>query len=160
MVCYNGRPARPLSRNIMSPLKFASLLAIYTLASVASLTSYAQQSQPKNQDAPPPPKLEKLEEGEQPPVTIRQQRNKQTITEKRAPGGEAKEVKVTKGKNTYYVKPKARPGCAMPGDCPGTESRATQWHVYEFNQKKKPKESEVQDAPPPAVAPEPAPEKK
>jgi hypothetical protein len=144
----------------MSPLKFASLLVLCASASVAALPAFAQQTQPKNQDAPPPPKLEKLEEGEPPAVNIREQKKKQTVTEQRAPGGEAKEVKVTKGKNTYYVKPKARPGCAMPGDCPGTESRATQWHVYEFNQQKKPKESEMQDAPPPAVAPEPAPEKK
>lgn len=120
----------------------------------------AQQAQPRNQDAPPPPKLEKLEEGEPPAVTIREQKDKQTITEKRAPGGQVKEIKVTKGKNTYYLKPNVAPGSALPGDGQSPHSRPAQWQVYEFGQKKKPAEPDADTAPPPPQVAPPAPTKK
>ena len=137
----------------MRRLTFASIFSLCIAALVAPLSANAQQSQPGNQDAPPPPKLEKLEEGQAPDVTIREPKSKQTITERRAPGGQVKEVTVTKGKNTYTVKPNVTPGSALPGDAQSPHSRPAQWEVYEFNNKKKPKESEVEDAPPPAVAP-------
>ncbi|MGZ5780888.1 MAG: DUF2782 domain-containing protein [Burkholderiaceae bacterium] len=146
-------------KNIMRTLKFASIFTVCAIAWIAPFSVSAQQSQPKNQDAPPPPKMEKLEEGEPPTVNIHEPKNKQTITEKRSPDGQVKEVKVTKGKNTYTVKPNVRPGSALPGDGQSPQSRPAQWQVYEFNNKKKPKESEIEDAPPPAVAP-PAPTKK
>lgn len=144
----------------MRTLKFASLFIVCAVALAASFSADAQQSEPKNQDAPPPPKLEKLEEGEAPAVTIREQKDKQTITEKRAPGGQVKEVKVTKGKNTYYVKPNVAPGSALPGDGQSPQSRPAQWQVYEFGKKKKPDESEVDVAPPPPTPAASAPTKK
>jgi hypothetical protein len=155
MVCYNGRLAFSLQRNIMRRLKFTSIFILCMAASAAPLSASAQQSQPKGQDAPPPPKMEKLEEGEAPSVTIREPKEKQTIKEQRAPGGQVKEVTVTKGKNTYKVKPNVAPGSALPGDAQSPHSRPAQWEVYQFNNKKKPQEADIQDAPPPAVAPPP-----
>jgi hypothetical protein len=139
----------------MCRLKFASIFTLCVAALVVPLSVIAQQSPSKGQDTPPPPKLEKLEEGEAPGVTIREPKSKQTITERRAPGGQVKEVTVTKGKNTYTVKPNVAPGSALPGDAQSPQSRPAQWQVYEFNNKKKPKESEIEDAPPPAIAPPP-----
>jgi hypothetical protein len=147
-------------RNIMRTLTSASLFfAIATILATPLLAS-AQQAPSERQDAPPPPKLEKLEEGETPSVTIHEKKRQQTITETRTPNGQGKEAKVTKGKNTYYVKPVVRPGSAMPGDAQSPQSRPAQWEVYEFKNHKKQKESEVEPPPaPPAVAP-PATEKK
>lgn len=144
----------------MRTSRFASLFIVCAAALTASVSAGAQQSQPKNQDAPPPPKMEKLEEGEPPAVNIREPKNKQTITERRSPDGQVKDVKVTKGKNTYTVKPNLRPGSALPGDAQSPQSRPAEWQVYEFKNKKKTKESEIQDAPPPALAPAPEPTKK
>jgi hypothetical protein len=146
----------------MRTLKFVTVLSVYAIASIASLSAGAQQAPAKGQDAPPPPKLEKLEEGEPPSVTVRDQKNKQTITEKRAPGGQVKEIKVTKGKNTYYLKPNVAPGSALPGDAQSPHSRPAQWQVYEFGgKKKKQKPADTEAAPaPPAIAPSPAPAQK
>lgn len=146
-VCYNERLASSLIRNNMRTLNFASLFTLFAGALLVSFATHAQQPPAPSQDAPPPPKLEKLEEGEAPGVTIREQKGKQTITERRAPDGQVKEVKVTKGKNTYYVKP--APGNALPGDGKTPQSRPAQWQVYEFGKKKKPDESAVDVAPPP-----------
>lgn len=162
MVCYNGRSAIFYQRNIMRTLKSASLFLILATVSAAPFLASAQQAQApsQRQDAPPPPKLEKLEEGEAPSVTIREKKGQQTITETRTPNGQGKEAKVTKGKNTYYVKPAVRAGSAMPGDAQSPQSRPAQWEVYEFKNHKKQKEADVEPAPaPPAIAPAP-PEKK
>ncbi|MGZ3159482.1 MAG: DUF2782 domain-containing protein [Burkholderiaceae bacterium] len=137
----------------MRTMKLASVFTLFMVTLAMSFSASAQQSPPKGQDAPPPPKMEKLEEGEAPGVTIREPKNKQTITEQRAPGGQVKDVKVTKGKNTYHLKPNVAPGSALPGDAQSPHTRPAQWEVYEFNAKKKPKASEIEDAPPPAVAP-------
>jgi len=148
MVCYNDRLAMSLQRNIMRTLKFASFFIVCAAALVVPFSAHAQQAQPQSLDAPPPPKLEKLEEGSAPGVTIREPKNQQTIKEKRAPGGKVTEIEVSKGKNTYYLKPNVAPGSALPGDVQSPQSRPAQWKVYEFNKKKKSKESQVDVAPP------------
>jgi hypothetical protein len=160
MVCYNDRLAFSFQRNIMRTLRFPLLFIVCAAVLAAPVSAGAQQSQSKNQDAPPPPKMEKLEEGEPPAVNIREPKNKQTIKERRSPDGQVKEVTVTKGKNTYTAKPVVRPGSALPGDAQSPQSRPAEWQVYEFKNKKKPKEAEIQDAPPPAVAPPTEPTKK
>jgi hypothetical protein len=160
MVCYNEYLDSSFQRNIMRTSRFTSFFIVCAAALTTSVSAGAQQSQPKNQDAPPPPKMEKLEEGEPPAVTIHEQKGKQIIKERRSPDGQVKEVQVTKGKNTYTVKPVVRPGSALPGDGQSPQSRPAEWQVYEFKNKKKPKESEIQDAPPPAVAPPSEPTKK
>jgi hypothetical protein len=124
-------------------------IAIYAI----SLTVAAQQ----------PPKLEKLEEGEAPAVTIRKPDQKSKIQEKRAPGGKVIEAKVTSGGSTYVVKPNDPAGSALPGDGQSNTMRAPQWEVKEFDlgrPKAKEKEDNQVDTLPPAPAAQTAPAKK
>lgn len=116
-----------------------------------SLTAAAQQ----------PPKLEKLEEGEAPAVTIRKPDQKSKIQEKRAAGGKVTEVKVTSGGSTYVVKPNDPAGSALPGDGQSNTMRAPQWEVKEFdfgrNKAKEQEDGQAAAVPPsPATAPAPA----
>lgn len=135
--------------NIMRSLKVLHLAAF--VASCASiLPATAQQG-----SAPPPPQLQKLEEGEEPTVTIRKPSDEHKIEEKRAPGGKVQEVKVTSGKSTYYLRPNTPAGSAQPGDQEGTSNRGAQWEVLEFDlSRRQAKEGETEqqqepDAPPP-----------
>lgn len=111
----------------MRSLKLLSLGAALVAANIISLPASAQQ--PSQQ----PPKLEKLEEGEAPAVTIRKPEQERKITEKRAPGGKVKEVKVTTGKSTYYAKPNDPAGSSLPGDAQSNTTRPAQWEVLEFD---------------------------
>lgn len=83
--------------------------------------------------APPPPQLERLEEGEEPAVTIRPPQREQRITQKRAPGGKVTEVQVTSGGSTYYLKANDQAGSTLPGDAQSNLIRAAQWLVLEFD---------------------------
>jgi hypothetical protein len=111
-----------------------------------SLSATAQQ----------PPRLEKLEEGEAPAVTIRKPDQKSRIQEKRAPGGKVTEVKVTAGGSSYVVKPNEGAGSAQPGDLQSNTIRPAQWEVKEFDlgrpKTKEQEEAQAADvpAPPPA----------
>jgi hypothetical protein len=122
------------------------IAALFLTVSVASfaipLTAVAQQSG----DAPPPPQLQKLEEGEAPEVNIRTPNQQRKITEQRANGGKVNEVKVTKGKNTYVLKSNDQAGGAVPGDGQASEMRAAQWPVLEFDWGRRDVEKEKQAA--------------
>ncbi len=125
----------------LTTLAIAGLFAMLATGSVS-----AQQPQT---DAPPPPKLEKLEEGEAPAITIRQPTTSSEITEKRAPGGEITEIKVKSGGSTYYLRPKQATGNPTSDDV-----SVPQWVIYEFDAGQQ--KSESKDKPQPARL-EPAP---
>lgn len=131
------------------------LLAALTLPAVAQ-----QTATPPTTPAPPPPKMEKLEEVSQPAVTVRSAPEQNRITEKRAPGGKRTEVKVTRGNNTYYLKPNDQPGSAQPGDAQATQSRPAEWRVMTFDGNSKLKEQSgaatVETATPPTPPAKPA----
>ncbi len=135
--------------NIMRTLKISSIFATATL--LAPLLASAQQS------APPPPVMEKLEEGQAPEVTIRAPKSGDaaTTTEKRAPDGTVTEVKVKTGKSTYVVKPVTRAGNSIPGDAQTPVTRPAQWEILEFNKDHKKKPNSTDDdlpaAPPPPL---------
>lgn len=120
-------------------------MAICIGAYAAPLLANAQQA-----SAPPPPKLEKLEEGEPPAVTIRKPEGEKKITEKRKQG-KIKEVKVQTGKSTYYLKPNEPVGSALPGDAESSSNRGAQFQVLEFGTPKPPKKVTAQ---PPVLAPQ------
>ena len=103
--------------------------------------------------APPPPELQKLDESNDPGITVRPSDGEQKVTEKRK-NGKTTEVKVQKGKNTYYVKPNEQVGSVLPGDTQATSTRPAQWVVKEFGKKKPAEERDVEGAP--AVPPPPA----
>lgn len=107
-----------------------------------------------------PPKLEKLEEGEAPTVTIRKPDQKGKIQEKRAPGGKVTEVKVTSGASTYVVKPNDPAGSSLPGDTQSNTTRPPQWQVKEFDlgrRQERKEGAEAETAQEAAVPPPPAP---
>lgn len=83
-------------------------------------------------DTPPPPRLEKLEEGDAPAVTIPGKSSEQQIQETRE-NGRVTSVRVTSGGSTYYVTPNAPKGSAQPGDVQSTSNRPAQWQIMEFS---------------------------
>lgn len=138
----------------MRTFKVWPIVTVCFFASAIPLQAAAQQ--PGKVDAPPP-RLEKLEEGEAPGLTVRPGSERQ-ITEKRQQG-KVTEVKVTSGGSTYYLKPNTPAGSAVPGDAQSDISRPAQWHVMEFdlNRPKDPKEAAA--APTPVALPVAPPKK-
>ncbi len=104
---------------------FLHLAAICALALLTAVPASAQEPATK---APPPPKLEKLEEGEAPAITIRQPSTASEITEMRGPGGEIKEIKVKSGGSTYYLRPRSTTATAA-----GDNISTPQWVIHEFD---------------------------
>lgn len=117
----------------MRPFRICLTASFCIAAHALSWPAFAQQENSASRQAPPPPRLEKLEEGEAPAVTIRPAPDKSTITEKRAPGGKRTEVKVTTGKSTYYVKPADEAGTALPGDAQSIAAKPALWEVMTFD---------------------------
>jgi hypothetical protein len=105
-----------------------------------------------------PPKLERIEEGSETPITVTpQQRNAKKITEKRE-GGRVTEVEVKTGKSSYTMKANPPGAISQPGDTTGGTLRPPQWKVLEFDLfKKKQKEREEADAATAAAPPPPPP---
>lgn len=130
------------SSYIMRTFKLWSLITISAAVIATPLLVSAQSTPPAKDIAPPPPQMQRLEEGEAPAVTIRQPDTKQKITEKKSQG-KVTEVKVQTGKSTYYAKPNDPAGSAMRGDGQSDTTRPVQFKVGEFGP---PKNKQVEDA--------------
>ena len=133
------------------------LLSALFLFSAAAMPVLAQQPGARA-DAPPPPRLERLEEGEAPAVTIPGGgQPERSITERREQG-RVTEVEVRTGRSTYVVKPLSPAGSALPGDTQANTNRAAQFKVKEFDLSKpedlkprpQPQAPQAPAAPPPA----------
>jgi hypothetical protein len=99
-----------------------------------------------------PPKLERVPEGADTPVTvIPSQRNEKKIVEKRV-GGQVTEVQVTSGKSSYTMKANPPDTVAQPDDPTSGKFKPPQWKVLEFDFGKK-----TQKEPAEATAEAPAP---
>jgi hypothetical protein len=133
------------------------LLGMLAHASLA----LAQQAQQPPSSAPP--KLERIEEGSDVPITVTPQQPAQRkgakINEKRE-GGQVTEVQVTSGKSTYTMKGTGPGSVVQTGDNTGSTLRPPQWKVMEFdlfNGKKKQSgevtDGQTADAPPPPPPP-------
>ena len=145
-------PTLTISQSIMHLPKLGFLLTACVAISTSMPMAFAQQ--PANA-APPPPRLEPLEEGEAPGVTINAPQQQQgSVTQKRAPGGNITETKVTKGRSTYYVLPNNPAGSSVRGDMESNSTRAPQWEVMKFDFRR---DKEVKDAAVEAAASTPAP---
>jgi hypothetical protein len=109
----------------------------------------AQAGLAQAQQAPstPPPKMERIEEGSDTPVTITpQNRSRTNVTEKRD-GGRVTEVEVKSGKSTYTMKANPASAVAQPGDSASGTLRPPQWKVFEFDLfRKQQKEREAAEA--------------
>ncbi len=105
-----------------------------------------------------PPKLERIEEGSDTPITVTPPKSGTSkITEKKE-GGRVTEVKVKSGPSTYTMKPNSPAGNAQAGDATSSTLRAPQWQVLEFDLSKK-KKTDKEDVPEAAPVPPPPPPK-
>ncbi|RJG02212.1 DUF2782 domain-containing protein [Noviherbaspirillum sedimenti] len=136
----------------MRQIRHYLLAGMWMAAATASLPALAQE----RAEAPPPPRLEKLEEGQAPAVTITPPSEKSTITEKRAPGGKRTEVKVKSGKSTYRVQPADEPGNAQQGDGQSIAAKPAQFEVLQFDMNREKKLQQQPVEPPPTLQPAPA----
>jgi hypothetical protein len=136
---------------MLRTLTLSPLLALCLLAHAGAALA---QSTPSSA----PPKLERIEEGSDTPITVTPPKGAtRKITEKKE-GGRVTEVKVQSGKNTYYMKPNVPAGNAQPGDAQSGAIRAPTWQILEFDLgKKKPKDKDEDPADTKPAPPPPAP---
>lgn len=110
-------------------MRIAKIWTILTLAASAAL-AFAPASA---QQAPQPPQnLQRLDDNENPATNIAPNSNDTTITQTREQG-KVNSVQVSKGKNTYYLKPNTPAGSAVQGDAQASGNRGAQWQVMQFN---------------------------
>ena len=128
---------------------FGKILLLGMLAH-ASL-AFAQQAPTQQSPNSAPPKLERVEEGSDTPITVtppkQPQRKGPKINEKRDANG-ATEVQVTSGKSSYTMKGAAPGSVVQTGDATGSTLRPPQWKVMEFDlfSKKQKQQKEGEDA--------------
>ena len=133
------------------PTLRARSLAIMLLSACTMLAANAMAQ--TRADAPPPPRLERLErleEGEAPAVTIPGRSTQQKIEDKRE-NGRITSTTVRTGGSVYTVTPNAPKGSALPGDLQSTSNRPAQWQIMEFSTD--PKKDAPGNAPAGPVAP-------
>jgi hypothetical protein len=107
--------------------------------------SFALAQQAQQPPSSAPPKLERIEEGSDTPITVTpQQRGGAKVNEKRE-GGRVTEVQVTSGKSSYTMKGTAPGSVVQTGDSTGSTLRPPQWKVMEFDLFKK-KQTDREDA--------------
>jgi hypothetical protein len=132
----------------MRTFKVWTIVALCVAAYAASPTSGAQQ----RADDAPAPAPEKLEEGDSPAVTLRRSEGNRSFIEKREQG-RVISTEVKSGNSTYYLKPNAPAGSALPGDAQSNTLRAAQWKVLEFDWNRGPEAKKAEaPAPPPLSA--------
>ena len=108
----------------------ALLLGTLALASLA----LAQQ---KPSAAPPPPQLERIDQGSDTPVTITPQKSNKNKISQTKDGGRVKEVQVSAGGSNYTMKG-VQPGSAADMNSQnGSSLHPPQWKVLEFGKRKK-----------------------
>ncbi|MEO5933817.1 MAG: hypothetical protein ABIQ08_09735 [Duganella sp.] len=105
-----------------------------------------------------PPKLEKLEEVADDPITVTgKPAPERQITERRDNSGNVVEATVKSGPSTYTLRPNHPVGSSLPGDAMSGPARGPQWTVMQFGGKKKKNPDDEAatdaDAPPPPPAP-------
>lgn len=126
------------------------LLALFLLAHAGSALAQTRPS-----DAPP--KLERIEEGSDTPVTIVPKRDQQRKIKETKDGGQVKEVQVTSGKSTYTMKGSNPASVAENSVGTGSTLRPPQWKVLEFDLSKKKQAQRDEEAAAAAAAAPPAP---
>lgn len=136
---YSGR-IYPHCILIASKVKIMknSLTAIASLVAACFAISASTLVAAQEKTAPPPPKLEKLEEGPETDIKLIKPEGTKLKTVERKENGKVTEVQVRSGKSTYTVKPNNAPKGTPEGDA----NRAAQWKVMEFGGKKESKEVE------------------
>ncbi|WP_188566684.1 DUF2782 domain-containing protein [Undibacterium terreum] len=128
------------------------LLVLCVLAGFASLSTSTMVLAQTKAKAPPPPELEKLDEGPDTGVTIVKPEQRK-ITEKREKG-KVNEVEVKSGKSTYTLRGDPGVGNTAKGTQNGDANRPAMWTVKQFGGPKEVKEAEeIPTLPPAPVSP-------
>jgi hypothetical protein len=143
-------------------LRTSPALKLFAVLLLAN--SGAALAQTKPSDAPP--KLERVEEGSETPVTIVPKRDERRKIKETRDGGQVKEVQVKSGKSVYTMKG-AHPGSVSENSAgAGSTLRPPQWTVLEFDLGRKKQAQRDEEAaaaaaaaPPAAVPPPPPPAK-
>jgi len=126
------------------------VLMLWMLVGFASLSTPAMVlAQQKAKSAPPPPELEKLDEGPETGVTIIKPQPRNKITEKHEKG-KVNEVEVKSGGSTYTLRGDPAIGNTAKGTPNGDANRPAMWTVLEFGGPKEVKEAEQIPTLPPA----------
>lgn len=136
-LCYHARIYffRPLKVEIMKRTLPSWLCLV--IGGIALVNAWPALAQDKK-TAPPPPKLEKLEEGPESDIKLIKPETGKLKTVERKEAGRVVEVQVRTGKSQYTVKPNQ----ADKGTREGDANRAAQWKVLEFGGKKETKVTE------------------
>jgi hypothetical protein len=147
-------------RTIMYIIKSRHIVA----ACVALYVTVPAGAQQQNGNAPPPPRLERLDEGDVPGAPAapagKAEKPRSVVTEKRAYGGRVTEIEVQSGRSTYYLQPNAQGGSAAAGDPDNNRMRGPQWRIGEFDlrrggETKRASEAAAGTPPPPAAPAQP-----
>lgn len=117
----------------MCTIKVWHIAAACAAACLAPLSVGAQQAAG---NAPQPPQLERLDEGDATVIIRKPEGQQGSVVEKRARGGRVTEVEVNSGKSTYYLRPNNQVGSAVPGDVESNTMRAPQWRIFGFDLKR------------------------
>lgn len=119
------------------------------------MLAHASLAQAQQTPSSAPPKLERIEEGADTPITVTPgQKSGKKIVEKRE-GGRTTEVQVTTGKSSYTMKGTPPGAVSQPGDSGAL--RPPQWKVLEFDLFKKKQKQELDEAAAAATAAAPPP---
>lgn len=104
-------------------------------------------AQAQDKPVPASPKLEQIDQNDEPAITIRKPETGSEITEKRD-NGRVTQVKVNTGKSTYYIHPNDGPANVQPGDVQSPSVRPVEWVVHTWPRPK----PELEEQPEPAPA--------
>ena len=129
----------------ISPLWPALLLTL------SAHTAFAQST-----PSQAPPKLEKIEEADDPVTISSKQQAESKITERRDNSGNVVEATVKSGPSTYTLRPNHPVGTSVPGDAMSGAPRGAQWTLFEFDlgkKKKAPENDAASDNNPPPQPP-------
>jgi hypothetical protein len=135
-----GLPSILFGQIMMRPTHIAIALALCaTAAAVSAQPAQQASSVPPADGSAIPADVPETEEAQEAPRTV------VTETRKR---GQVTGATVTRGNNTYYLKPNAQAGSAQVGDAQSSGNRAAQWQVFQFDWQRE-HEPARNSAPPP-----------
>lgn len=144
-------PGDEFKVNIM--LRKSSIWKLLSLCLLAQAGAAFAQSTPSSA----PPKLERIEEGSDTPITVTPKKESNRSVSEKRDGGQVKEVTVKSGKSVYTMKGANPASVTQTGDGAGSTLRPPQWKVLEFDLAKKKQKERDEEAAAAAAAAPPAP---